>query len=66
VRVEAWQYHALHIAVLNVDDEVLVKRVYRRDGHYLLISDSPDFPPREVDEASLIGVVMWTRRFLKK
>jgi repressor LexA len=54
------------IAVLNVDDEVLVKRVYRRDGHYLLISDSPDFPPREVDEASLIGVVMWTRRFLKK
>ena len=54
------------IAVLNVDGEVVVKRVYRRNRKLLLVSENHDYPPREVDEALLIGVVMWSRRMHKK
>lgn len=50
------------IAVLLVDDEAVVKRVYRKNGTLMLVSENPAYPPREVDQAFLIGRVMWIRR----
>lgn len=46
------------IAVVDVDGEAMVKRVYRRDHAVLLVSDNPDFAPREVETARIIGRVM--------
>jgi len=54
------------IAILNVDREVVVKQVFRRDERLLLVSHNPDFAPREVHESLLIGVLMWCRRMLKR
>jgi len=53
------------IAVLNVEGEILVKRVYRRNARLQLVSDNSAYQPREVDEGSLVGVIMWCRRMLK-
>lgn len=46
------------IAVVDVDGEAMVKRVYRRDHAVLLVSDNPAFAPREVETARIIGRVM--------
>jgi len=54
------------IGVVKVDGEIVVKRVYRRNGRLQLVSDNSVYQPREVDESLLIGVVMWCRRMLKR
>ncbi len=53
------------IAVLKVNGEIVVKRVYRRKGQLQLVSDDSGYQPRDVDEGSLVGVIVWCWRVLK-
>ncbi len=52
------------IAVVEVDGETMVKRLYRTDDRdtWLLVSENKSYRPREVAEARIIGRVMQTRR----
>ena len=52
------------IAVVRIEDEVVVKRVQELDGALLLVSDNPAYPVRRVDNGSvtIIGRVMWGRK----
>lgn len=52
------------IAVVRIEDEVVVKRVQELDGALLLVSDNPAYPVRRVDNGSvqIVGRVMWGRK----
>lgn len=50
------------IAIVDLGDEVVVKRVYRRNDSLLLISEHSGVPPREVSEARIVGRVMRSSR----
>ncbi len=49
------------VAVLDIDGEAVVKRVYVENDHLMLVSDNPDIPPRRVPRARLVGRVMWAK-----
>jgi repressor LexA len=51
------------VAVVDVDGEAMVKRVYSRDGSFLLVSENPQFKPVEVPRARIIGRVMTSWRY---
>ncbi|HSH24183.1 MAG TPA: S24 family peptidase, partial [Massilibacterium sp.] len=34
------------IAVVVIDEQVVLKRVYRQNGDFILISENPSYPPR--------------------
>lgn len=52
------------IAVVRIEDEVVVKRVQELDDSLLLISENPQHPPRRVNGSgvAILGRVMWFRR----
>ena len=58
--------HDGDVAVVDVDGEAMVKRVYHqtgsggrsRRGRVLLVSDNSSYPPRLVDRARIVGRVM--------
>lgn len=50
--------HDGDIAVLEVEGEVMVKRIFRREKSLLVISENPTIAPFEVTEARLVGRVM--------
>lgn len=37
------------IAAVVIEDEVVLKRVYRNNGTFTLVSDNPSYPPRHFD-----------------
>lgn len=54
--------HDGDIAVVDVENEAVCKRVYLRGSSVLLVSDNPEFAPREVDRARIVGRVMRATR----
>lgn len=46
------------VAVVDVDGEAVVKRVYRQEGRLLLTSENPAFVPFTVNRARIVGRVM--------
>ena len=51
------------VAVVDVDGEAMVKRVYLRNSAILLVSEHQDFTPIEVPKARIIGRVMASWRY---
>jgi len=46
------------VIVANQDEELLVKRLMKKDGLILLTSDNPNYPPIIPQEARIIGVAL--------
>lgn len=53
------------IFVLRIDGALLVKRVARVVGDYLVTSDNPAYPPLSVDAVDIVGRVVWLSRSLR-
>jgi SOS-response transcriptional repressor LexA len=58
----AVRVHDGDIAVVDLGDEVVVKRVYRHADSLLLISEHAGVAPREVAEGRIVGRVMRSSR----
>ena len=53
------------IFVLRREGALLVKRVSRAVGTYIIASDNPAYPPTEASEVGVIGRVVWLSRALR-
>jgi len=55
-----------HIVIATVDGEFTVKRLHRRCGQIMLIAESPDFPPIELNDGQEMAIWGVVTHIIKK